>query len=79
MCNGWAYYIGELSPLLEITVVVDLLYVQTDETIFLPSGETARVEMPEIPLQFTGTGDLFSALLLAWSGKGGLQVTTHFV
>ncbi|XP_064405069.1 pyridoxal kinase-like [Halichondria panicea] len=31
------------------------------------TGECARVEMPKIPAHFTGTGDLFSALLLAWS------------
>ena len=31
--------------------------------------------MPKISAQFTGTGDLFSALLLAW-GHEGLQVRT---
>lgn len=36
-------------------------------------GETARVEIPKIPAHFTGTGDLFTALLLAW-GDEGLQV-----
>ena len=41
------------------------------------SGETARVEMPKIPAQFTGTGDLFTALLLAWSGQEELQVCMH--
>ena len=56
-----------------------LLHAQTEKIIFLSSGETARVEMPEIPLKFSGTGDLFSALLLAWSGKGGLQVSMNFV
>ncbi|XP_064405068.1 pyridoxal kinase-like [Halichondria panicea] len=30
-------------------------------------GEYARVEMPRIPALFTGTGDMFCALLLAWS------------
>lgn len=38
-------------------------------------GEMARVEIPKIPAHFTGTGDLFSALLLAW-GHEGLQVCT---
>jgi len=37
-------------------------------------GETARVEMPKIPARFTGTGDLFTALLLAWSDQEELQV-----
>lgn len=40
------------------------------------SGESARVVMPKIPARFTGTGDLFTALLLAW-GHEGLQVNTH--
>lgn len=33
-------------------------------------GETARIEMPKIPAQFTGTGDLLTALLLAWNHEG---------
>jgi pyridoxine kinase len=31
------------------------------------AGEVARIEMPKIEGHFVGTGDLFSALLLAWS------------
>ena len=38
------------------------------------TGERARVEMAKIPAQFTGTGDLFAALLLAW-GQETLQVS----
>ena len=37
-------------------------------------GEIARVEMPKIPAQFTGAGDLFTALLLVWSDQEELQV-----
>ena len=37
-------------------------------------GEMARVEVPKIPARFTGTGDLFTALLLAWRQEG-LQVS----
>ena len=33
-------------------------------------GESSRVEFPKIPARFTGTGDLFAALLLAWSHEG---------
>ena len=40
------------------------------------TGERARVEMPKIPAQFTGTGDLFAALLLAW-GQETLQVSKY--
>ncbi len=45
---------------------------------FLLTGEKARVEIPKIPAHFTGTGDLFTALLLAW-GHEGLQVQSVVV
>lgn len=44
-----------------------------DHTVHTYLGEKARIEIPKIPAHFTGTGDLFSALLLAW-GHEGLQV-----
>ena len=31
------------------------------------TGENVRLVMPKLPASFTGTGDLFSASLLAWS------------
>ena len=37
------------------------------------TGETARVEIPKLRARFTGTGDLFAALILAW-GHEPLQV-----
>lgn len=40
------------------------------------SGELARVEMPKLPARFTGTGDLFAALILAW-GHEPLQVNVN--
>ena len=39
-------------------------------------GEKVRLTYPKIPAPFTGTGDLFTALLLGWS-EYGLQVKTH--
>ncbi len=39
-------------------------------------GESARVEMPKIPALFTGTGDMFCAMLLAW-GHESLQVISQ--
>ena len=36
-------------------------------------GDSVRVQFPKLPGHFTGTGDLFTALLLAWSEEG-LQV-----
>jgi len=41
-------------------------------------GELARVEVPKIPARFTGTGDLFSSLLLAWRHEG-LQVMVGII
>lgn len=37
-------------------------------TVHILDGKSAyiRIEMPRLPAQFTGTGDLFAALLLAW-------------
>lgn len=40
------------------------------------TGESARVEMPKFNATFTGTGDLFAALILA-RGHEPLQVS-HF-
>ena len=40
------------------------------------TGESARVEMPKFDATFTGTGDLFAALILA-RGHEPLQVG-HF-
>ena len=39
-------------------------------------GEKVRLTYPKIPAPFTGTGDLFTALLLGWS-EYGLQVKTY--
>ena len=45
-------------------IQVEMLYL----CMFVVDGHQTRiqVEMPYIPAVFTGTGDLFSALLLAW-------------
>ena len=37
------------------------------------TGDSVRLQFPKLPGQFTGTGDLFTALLLAWMHQG-LQV-----
>ena len=37
------------------------------------AGESARLEIPKLAARFTGTGDLFAALILAW-GHEPLQV-----
>lgn len=45
-------------------------------TYIIIVGEKVRLTYPKIPAPFTGTGDLFTALLLGWS-EYGLQVKTH--
>ena len=45
-------------------------------TYIIIVGEKVRLTYPKIPAPFTGTGDLFTALLLGWSGYG-LQVKIH--
>ena len=48
-----------------------LLFVACEVVCFISplDGSTCsiRMEIPKIPASFTGTGDLFAALLLAWS------------
>lgn len=43
------------------------------ESLCTYPGERARVEIPKLAARFTGTGDLFAALILAW-GHEPLQV-----
>ena len=43
------------------------------ESLCTCPGERARVEIPKLAARFTGTGDLFAALILAW-GHEPLQV-----
>lgn len=38
------------------------------------AGDSVRLQFSKLPGQFTGTGDLFTALLLAWMHQG-LQVS----
>ena len=45
-----------------------------DTKSYFCAGESARVEMPKFAATFTGTGDLFAALILAW-GHEPLQVS----
>lgn len=45
-------------------------------TYIIIVGEKVRLTYPKIPAPFTGTGDLFTALLLGWS-EHGLQVKIH--
>ncbi len=58
-------------------VVCMLCYVLLVKYNCVITGEYARVEMPRIPALFTGTGDMFCALLLAWSCEP-LQVCLYF-
>ena len=45
--------------------------------LFNISGERMKISFPKFSAPFTGTGDLFSALLLGWS-KEGLKVFLRY-
>ena len=43
-----------------------------DRDLFYFTGEGKKrviIEIPKLPATFTGTGDLFAALILAWMNK----------
>jgi pyridoxine kinase len=58
------------------TVIITSIEVGSNTLVLLggtQEGDSVRVQFPKLPGHFTGTGDLFTALLLAWSEEG-LQV-----
>ena len=44
--------------------------VTTNNSLLILTGERVRLAYPKIQAPFTGTGDLFTAVLLGWIGHG---------
>ncbi|GBN90334.1 Pyridoxal kinase [Araneus ventricosus] len=66
------------------TVILSSVQLQTSENLHLfgssilkNSKSLVSMDIPKLPASFTGTGDLFSALLLAWMANtdGDLKVS----
>jgi pyridoxine kinase len=56
------------------TVIITSVELEQDELLLLAanrdSGETVRLQYPKIPGSFTGSGDVFTAVLMGWLGNG---------